>query len=75
METSLGPYRVGLDFNPSGNDAVTNIKRRVGELIDDCERIKNDSDNPEVKRLAALAATAFEEGAMWAVKAITKQPR
>ena len=74
---SLGEYRVGVDFNPSGSEQVNNIKERVADLIDDLEKVKTAHLNvsPEVSRLAALAQTAFEEGAMWAVKAITKRPR
>lgn len=75
--SSLGEYRVGIDFNPSGNEIVHDIKERVAELIDAMEDLKTVSlnVNPEVSRLAALAQTAFEEGAMWATKAITKQLR
>lgn len=68
---SLGERRVRWDFNPSGNALVDAIKATAASAIDECEGIKLRSDDPEVKRLAALAQTAFEEGAMWAVKAAT----
>lgn len=72
---TLGEYRVGITFNPGGNVAVNEIKQRAAELIDFIEGVSINSDNPEVKRLAALAMTHFEDGAMWAVKAATKPTR
>jgi hypothetical protein len=45
---------------------VYEIKRKSAELIDMCEPLK--SRDP---RCAALAQTAYEEAAMWAVKAAT----
>jgi len=69
-----GEYRVGLDFNPSNNEDVERIKVMAAELIDYIEDMvtKPNSDAP---RLKALAQTAIEEGAMWAVKAATKKPQ
>jgi hypothetical protein len=70
-----GEYRVGIDFNPSADDTVGRIKRAAADLIDVIEGIDahKDGPNPEVMRLKALAQTAIEEGAMWAVKAATKK--
>jgi len=65
-EKTLGQERVRIDFNVTGSDAITDIKRRSAELIDLCEPLKSKD-----ARLAALAQTCFEEGAMWAVKAAT----
>jgi hypothetical protein len=62
----IGEDRVRLSFNPSANAEVENIKRKAAELIDLCETLKQKDG-----RLASLAQTAFEEGAMWAVKAAT----
>ena len=90
---SKGKYRVGVDFNPSGNPTVNYIKLCAAELVDVIEAISlppmvlgpGTSDaggevshtgmtyTDEVARLKALAQTAIEEGAMWAVKAATKQ--
>lgn len=64
---SLGSDRVRASFNPSNNDRVDEIKRRTAELIDICEQELKPLDG----RLAALAQTAYEEAAMWAVKAAT----
>jgi hypothetical protein len=66
MQGSIGAARVREDFNPSSDDMVTKIKRYTADLIDLCEGLK--SLDP---RLAALAQTAYEEAAMWAVKAAT----
>jgi hypothetical protein len=63
---SVGEQRVRVSFNPSAIDDVDLLKQK--ELIDLCERLKGRNG-----RLAALAQTAFEEGAMWAVKAATAE--
>jgi len=72
-----GEYRVGIDFNPSGDDLVGQIKQQAADLIDLIESVETESMNPirdsERKRLKALAQTAIEDGAMWAVKAATKK--
>lgn len=63
---TLGEQRVRLDFNPSQEGVVVDIKRHTASLIDLCEKLK--AKDP---RLASLAQTAYEEAAMWAVKAAT----
>jgi hypothetical protein len=63
---SIGAYRVRESFNPSQDNMVDKIKRYTADLIDLCEEIKHLEP-----RLAALAQTAYEEAAMWAVKAAT----
>jgi hypothetical protein len=63
---TIGERRVRVTFNPSASGDVDKIKQRAAELIDLCEGLK-----PLDGRLALLAQTAFEEGAMWAVKAAT----
>lgn len=86
-----GEYRVGISFNPSQDDTVARIKRAAADLIDlidgipvpdwpedltSEEDIRMDMWDNEVRRLRALAQTAVEEAAMWAVKAATKpQPQ
>jgi hypothetical protein len=74
-----GEYRVGITFNPSNDDTVGKVKRAAAnliDLIDDIERHPAHLDMRfnEINRLKALAQTAIEEGAMWAVKAATKPP-
>lgn len=63
---TIGEDRVRTKFNPSASSEVDLIKQKAAELIDACEKFK-----AKEPRLAALAQTAFEEGAMWAVKAAT----
>jgi hypothetical protein len=67
---SLGEDRVRVTFNPGNNDAVAELKQRTAELIDIVEALKAEGQ-PELNRLVALAQTCFEDGAMWAVKAMT----
>lgn len=69
-----GEYKVGIDFNPSADDTVGHIKRAAADLIDLIGSI-DVVEAPERIRLKALAATAVEEAAMWAVKAATKGPQ
>lgn len=69
-----GEYRVGLNFNPSNNSAVDDIKRRAADLIDVLTLIAADRNHPGA-RCAANAMEEIESAAMWAVKAVTKQPR
>jgi len=66
MNDSLGERRVRKNFNPNANKDVEHIKHVAAAAIDWCEEHK--SKDP---RLAALAQTAFEEAAMWAVKLVT----
>lgn len=77
---TLGEKRVRTNFNVSGNDTVTQIKGKTAELINlvDClpfdpavANTPESSRNHEKRRLIALAMTAYEEAAMWAVKAAT----
>lgn len=63
---TIGEDRVRTKFNPSANSTVDQIKQQTAHLIDLCETLK--SKDP---RLAALAQTAYEEAAMWAVKVAT----
>ena len=65
---SLGAHRVRESFNPSKDSLVDKVKRYSADLIDLCEEHK--ALDP---RLAALAQTAYEEAAMWAVKLVTTQ--
>lgn len=76
-----GEFRVGSTFNPSQKTAADELKVVAADFINRVERIEPDAAhamNPflaaEVARLKALAQTAAEEAAMWAVKAATKKP-
>lgn len=72
---SIGAFRVRESFNPSGHEMVDKLKRYTADLIDLCEDMKKQPEGGrngnEQARLAALAQTAYEEAAMWAVKAAT----
>lgn len=82
---SLGENRVRTTFNPSNDGTVDQIKQKTAELINLMQAVKNDEasktyeNTPDQKnsvsgekfRLVALAQTAYEEAAMWAVKAAT----
>jgi len=63
---TIGQARVRASFNPGKESVVDQIKEQTAALIDLCETLK--AKDP---RLASLAQTAFEEAAMWAVKAAT----
>lgn len=65
-DKTIGELRVRTEFNPSADGVVDQIKMKSAELINICEGLK--AKDP---RLASLAQTAFEEAAMWAVKAAT----
>lgn len=71
---SLGEYRVGLDFNPSGNPQVHEIKKMAADLIDYCNGLASGS-NSEAGRCFGLATDMIETAAMWAVKGATKKAR
>lgn len=68
-EMTEGQWRVGVDFNPSANADVDRIKQKAAELIDLIDDIGRDG------RCTSLAMNAFEDGAMWAVKSVTKKER
>lgn len=69
---SLGARRVRESFNPSMPNTVDKIKRYTADLIDLCQEIRGTAgDLGEQGRLVSLAQTAYEDAAMWAVKAAT----
>ena len=70
-EMTFGEKAVGLTFNPSGDDAVTNCKREFAATIDRMNDLRNSTDNAEIKRMASVAITEAQTAQMWAVKAIT----
>lgn len=73
-EMTLGEKRVRSAFNPSGVGNVNCIKNETARLINVCEEMKRTEQggvDGEKMRLISLAQTAYEEAAMWAVKAAT----
>lgn len=74
--TTLGEKRVRVDFNVSDDTYIGQIKATGANFIDLVDRAANnpkwsDDTLKEWIRLKALAMTAAEEAAMWAVKAAT----
>ena len=56
---TIGEQRVRVEFNPDKNDTVSQIKQKAAELINLVDSIREKDG-----RLASLAMTSFEEGAM-----------
>jgi len=70
-ETTFGEKAVGLSFNPSGDDKVILLKRFCADFIDACNELREDTSDPEVKRMYSIAVTECQTAQMWAVKAAT----
>jgi hypothetical protein len=66
MDRQSPTYR---DFNPTGDERVAQIKGGADELIK-YVRAHTLASGPETQRRASIAVTNFEQGAMWAVKAL-----
>ena len=64
-----GERRVALHFNPSGRDAVSQIKGVTATIIDNLEELG--PVDAEVSRWISIAQTKYEEACMFAVKALT----
>lgn len=71
-ELTFGQKAVGLTFNPSGNETVTQCKQAFADLIDMMNDLRNDpSSSQDAKRHASVAITELETAQMRAVKALT----
>ena len=70
-QQTFGQKAVGLPFNPSGDDAVSDCKQRFATAIDQMNDLRTFSSSPEVKRMASVAITEMQTAQMWAVKALT----
>lgn len=68
---SFGERAVGLNFNPSGDETVNELKTAAAEFIDICAAQREASDDPEVKRMYSIAITEAQVAQMWSVKAAT----
>lgn len=71
MEQTYGQKAVGLNFNPSGDDAVGTAKQDYAKIIDQMNDLRANSTSQEQKRLASVAITEAQTAQMWAVKALT----
>jgi hypothetical protein len=70
-ELSFGEKAVGLSFNPSGDPTVVTLKQQAAAFIDSCHEAQAVAEDPEVKRMYALAITELQVAQMWSVKAAT----
>jgi hypothetical protein len=70
-DLTFGERAVGTTFNPSGDNAVAELKQRAAEFIDVCNELRSVATDPEVKRMYSLAITECQTAQMWAVKAAT----
>ena len=70
-QQTFGQKAVGLSFNPSGEDAVSECKQHFADAIDQMNDLRNSASSPEVKRMASVAITEMQTAQMWAVKALT----
>lgn len=69
---TFGQKAVGLNFNPSGSDAVGQCKQKYADAIDQMNDLRNDPGTlPEQKHLSSVAITETQGAQMWAVKALT----
>ena len=61
MLRTVGQYRVGTDFNPSGDSAVARLKEKAAAFIDEClaqqsARMDELSYHPKPSREGAIPA-------------------
>jgi len=56
--------KVGLSFNPSGDDAVAQCKKEFAAVIDRMNDLRVSSYNGEVKRMASVAITEAQTAQM-----------
>jgi hypothetical protein len=70
-EFTFGEKAVGLTFNPSNLATVQECKEKFAACIDYCNRLRNTTEDVEVKRMCSVAITECQTAQMWAVKAVT----
>lgn len=70
-ELSYGCKAVGLDFNPSGDSDVTEVKKAYATVIDRLHQLRDEAGHSEKGRLLSVAITEAQTAQMWAVKGIT----
>jgi hypothetical protein len=67
---TFGEKAVGLDFNPSDDPTVVELKQLYAKIIDICDAGRA-SGEAEKRRLYSVAITEAQTSQMWAVKAAT----
>ena len=70
-EQTFGQKAVGINFNPSNDDAIYICKKRYADLIDEMNDLRANTDSQEQKRLCSVAITELQTAQMWSVKALT----
>ena len=70
-EQTYGEKAVGINFNPSNNDAIYLCKKKYADLIDEMLDLRLNSDSQEKARLCSIAITELQTAQMWSVKALT----
>lgn len=70
-ELSFGEKAVGLGFNPGANPEVHACKAGFAVEIDRMNKLRTESADPDVWRMADFAIITLQTAQMWAVKAIT----
>ncbi len=69
---TFGQKAVGINFNPSADNAVDRIKQIMANAIDEMNNFRNaETTTPDQKRLASISITEMQGSQMWAVKALT----
>jgi hypothetical protein len=69
--STFGEKAVGLDFNPSGDKTVTQLKQLYAQIIDICDAARTTGTKGEKARLWSIAITEAQGAQMWSVKAAT----
>lgn len=73
-ELTYGEKAVGLSFNPSGDEAVIEIKQAFAKAIDIIQEERAKDATPSEKgAMLTLAIREAQSAQMWAVKAVTWQ--
>lgn len=70
-ELTFGQKAVGLKFNPSGDDAVTQAKQKCADAIDQMREFELSTDSGEKKALSTIARRKLQSAQMDMVKALT----
>jgi len=70
-ELTFGQEAVGRNFDPSNDPFVDKMKQHYADIIDQLNELRNQTQDPEVKRLCSVAITEAQTAQMCAVKAIT----
>lgn len=70
-ELTVGQKLVGLSFNPSGDDKVTNFRQAVANAIDILYAEGTYYPHPYANKFVEQAVKALIEGQMFGVKAQT----